>query len=151
MLEISVAAGEAGPVLTLSGEADLTTVADLTEALTAQLAIGTRHLTVDLSGLRFMDTSAIHVLVSVNNRVMAGGGLLVTKLGNDRVRFVDAGLDQVFGNVGRTLSRVRSGRLWRTWERGAPGSTSISRASTTRCGPTRTASRGWRCCRTATR
>jgi anti-anti-sigma regulatory factor len=51
-LEISVAASEAGPVLTLSGEADLTTVAELTGALTAQLAIGARHLTVDLSRLR---------------------------------------------------------------------------------------------------
>jgi anti-anti-sigma regulatory factor len=38
LLDISVAAGEAGPVLALSGEADLTTVAELTEALTAQLA-----------------------------------------------------------------------------------------------------------------
>lgn len=36
-------------MLTLSGEADLTTVAELTEALTAQVAIGARHLTVDLS------------------------------------------------------------------------------------------------------
>ena len=41
LLEISVAVGEAGPVLTLSGEADLTTVTELTEALTAQLASGT--------------------------------------------------------------------------------------------------------------
>ena len=49
LLDISVAAGQAGPVLTLSGEADLTTVAELTEALTAQLAIGARHLTVDLA------------------------------------------------------------------------------------------------------
>ena len=38
LLEISVAAGEVGPVLMLSGEADLTTVTELTEALTAQLA-----------------------------------------------------------------------------------------------------------------
>ena len=53
LLEISVAAGEAGPVLTLSGEADLTTVAELTGALSAQLAAGARHLTVDLSRLRF--------------------------------------------------------------------------------------------------
>jgi hypothetical protein len=36
LLEISVAAGEAGPVLTLSGEADLTIVAELTDALSAQ-------------------------------------------------------------------------------------------------------------------
>jgi hypothetical protein len=35
LLEISVAAGEVGPVLTLSGEADLTTVAELAGALSA--------------------------------------------------------------------------------------------------------------------
>jgi hypothetical protein len=59
LLEISVAAGEAGPVLTLSGEADLTTVAELTEALTAQLAIGTRHLTVDLHPARDSPTTLV--------------------------------------------------------------------------------------------
>ena len=59
LLEISVAAGEAGPVLTLAGEADLTAVAELTEALTAQLTIGARHLTVDLSRLRFADSAVI--------------------------------------------------------------------------------------------
>jgi hypothetical protein len=47
LLEISVAAGEAGPVLTLSGEADLTTVAELTEALTAQVARALSLLGVD--------------------------------------------------------------------------------------------------------
>jgi anti-sigma B factor antagonist len=76
LLEISVAAGEAGPVLTLSGEADLTTVAELTEALTAQLAIGARHLTVDLSRLRFADSAAIRALVLADRTLkQRGGGL----------------------------------------------------------------------------
>jgi anti-sigma B factor antagonist len=73
-LEISVAAGEAGPVLTLSGEADLTTVAELTEALTAQLAIGARHLTVDLSRLRFADSAVIRALVLADRTLKTRGG-----------------------------------------------------------------------------
>ena len=40
LLEISVAAGALGPVVTLSGEADVTTVAELNQTLTAQLAWG---------------------------------------------------------------------------------------------------------------
>ena len=76
LLEISVAAGEAGPVLTLSGEADLTTVAELTEALTAQLAIGAPHLTVDLSRLRFADSAVIRALVLADRTLkQRGGGL----------------------------------------------------------------------------
>jgi len=76
LLEISVVAGEAGPVLTLSGEADLTTVAELSEALTAQLAIGARHLTVDLSRLRFADSAVIRALVLADRTLkQRGGGL----------------------------------------------------------------------------
>ena len=76
LLEISVAAGEAGPVLTLSGEADLTTVAELSEALTAQLAIGARHLTVDLSRLRFADSAVIRALVLADRTLKQRGGSL---------------------------------------------------------------------------
>jgi anti-sigma B factor antagonist len=77
LLEISVAAGEAGPVLTLSGEADLTTVAELTDALSAELAAGARHLTVDLSRLRFADSAVIRELVLADRRLKDRGGGLV--------------------------------------------------------------------------
>jgi anti-sigma B factor antagonist len=76
LLEISVAAGEVGPVLTLSGEADLTSVAELTEALTAQLAVGARHLTVDLSRLRFADSAVIRALVLADRTLKKRGGRL---------------------------------------------------------------------------
>ncbi len=53
-------------------------------------------------GLWFMDTSAIHVLVSVNNRVMAGGGLLVLAGAQPVVARVLslAGADEVMPVVG---------------------------------------------------
>ena len=78
LLEISVAAGEAGPVLKLSGEADLTTMTELTGALSAQLAAGARHLTVELSRLRFADSAVIRELVLADRRLKdRGGGLAV--------------------------------------------------------------------------
>jgi len=76
-LEISVAAGESGPVLTLSGEADLTTVAELTDVLSVQLAAGARHLTADLSRLRFADSAVIRELVLADRRLKDRGGRLV--------------------------------------------------------------------------
>ena len=82
LLEISVAVGESGPVLSVSGEADVTTVAELSEALTAQLADGTRHLRVDLSGLRFADSSAIRALVLANPQSAVARALSL--LGVDR-------------------------------------------------------------------
>jgi anti-sigma B factor antagonist len=74
LLEISVAAGESGPVLMLSGEADLTTAAELSDALTAQLASGTPHLTVDVSRLQFADSAVIRALVLTNRTLKARGG-----------------------------------------------------------------------------
>ena len=77
LLEISEAAGASGPVVMLSGEADITTVAELSETLTAQLASATRHLTVDLSGLRFADSAAIRELVMAGRELKDRGGGLV--------------------------------------------------------------------------
>jgi anti-sigma B factor antagonist len=74
LLEISVAAGESGPVLMLSGEADLTTAAELSDALTAQLASGAPHLTVDVSRLQFADSAVIRALVLANRTLTARGG-----------------------------------------------------------------------------
>ena len=61
-------------MLTLSGEADLTTVAELTEALTALLANAAPHLTVDLSRLRFADSAVIRALVLADRTLKRRGG-----------------------------------------------------------------------------
>ena len=63
-------------MVTLSGEADVTNVAELSQALTAQLASGARHLTVDLSGLRFADSSVIRALVLAGRTLKQRGGAL---------------------------------------------------------------------------
>src|SRR5512146_3350051 len=77
LLGIVVAAGDGGPVVALSGEADVTTVPELTAALTAQIATGVRHLTVDLSGLSFADSASVSVFISANHVLRATGGTLV--------------------------------------------------------------------------
>ncbi|MGH3124100.1 MAG: STAS domain-containing protein [Streptosporangiaceae bacterium] len=76
-LEISVAAGEAGPVMTLSGEADLTSVAALSDALTAQASDGTQQLTVDVAGLSFADSASVRALVLAGRTLHEHGGALV--------------------------------------------------------------------------
>lgn len=43
--------GAAAPLITLSGETDVSTAAELSQLVTGQLADGTPHLTIDVSGL----------------------------------------------------------------------------------------------------
>ena len=76
-LSITVAAGDCGPVLVLSGEADMTTVPELSAALTAQIDAGVRRLTVDLSGLRFADSATVGALIAASRSLRAAGGTLV--------------------------------------------------------------------------
>lgn len=73
---IRVAVGESGPVLMLSGEADITTLAQLEDALSAQLAAGAGILTVDLSGLGFADSATIGALIRAARTLKSQGGRL---------------------------------------------------------------------------
>jgi anti-anti-sigma factor len=76
-LRASVSAGESGPVITLSGETDITTVAELSELVTAQLSGRTLHLTLDASGLSFADSVSVRVLVLAARTLRQRGGGLV--------------------------------------------------------------------------
>jgi stage II sporulation protein AA (anti-sigma F factor antagonist) len=87
-LDIRVAADETGPVVMLSGEADLTTLGQLEDALNAQIAARARILTVDLSGLRFADSATIGALVRAARTLKDRGGrldLLNPRPGLDRL------------------------------------------------------------------
>src|SRR5581483_904272 len=77
LLDISVAVGESGPVLTLAGEADLTTAVELSGALTAQLASGARHLVVDIAALRFADSASLRALALTAQALRERGGDMV--------------------------------------------------------------------------
>jgi anti-sigma B factor antagonist len=76
LLDITVETGEDGPVVRLSGEADTSAAGQLSDALSAQISGGTRHLTVDLSGLRFADSAAIRTLADAHLALQGRGGTL---------------------------------------------------------------------------
>jgi anti-sigma B factor antagonist len=77
MLQVSVQAGESGPVVVLAGEADLTCAEQLSAVIDGQLAGGIRQLTVDVSGLRFADSASIRTLVLAARTLTGRGGGLV--------------------------------------------------------------------------
>ncbi len=77
VLEVAVTAGESGPVIVLSGEADVTSAGRLGEFLTAHLSGGAREVVVDVSGLRFADSASVRVLVLAGKTLRERGGTLV--------------------------------------------------------------------------
>lgn len=77
MLQTSVTAGESGPVVILSGEADLSSAAQLSDLLTAQLSSGAQRLMVDVSGLSFADSASVRALVLAGKTLKERGGTLV--------------------------------------------------------------------------
>jgi anti-sigma B factor antagonist len=73
----SVTAGESGPVITLSGEVDLSTIAELSDLITAQLAAETVSLTIDASAMSFADSASMRVLMLAAMTLRKRGGGLV--------------------------------------------------------------------------
>ena len=67
----------AGLVLIGSGELDIATVSTLRECLDAAIDAGTRHLVIDLSDVRFLDSVALAVIVNAKRRLAAEGKLVV--------------------------------------------------------------------------
>jgi anti-anti-sigma factor len=69
----------------LDGEADVTNCNALREVLEAEVAKQPRTLILDLSGLRFMDSSALHVILRVNRTMDRQGGVLALACPRDPV------------------------------------------------------------------
>lgn len=69
-------AGEPYTLVELAGEADVTNSDKLREVLEAEVAKQPRTMIVDLSGLRFMDSSALHVILRVSRTMDRQGGVL---------------------------------------------------------------------------
>jgi anti-anti-sigma factor len=75
-LEITVTAGELGMVMVLTGETDLATTPELCRELTALLATGAQHMTVDVSALTFADSTSIQALMLAGLTLQRRGGAL---------------------------------------------------------------------------
>ena len=76
LLTVSVSVREGYTLVSLAGEADVTVRGRLRAALSAQVAAGSAHLVVDLSGLRFIDCSCLRVLWRASLLAQEAGGLL---------------------------------------------------------------------------
>ena len=60
-------------MLVLTGDLDLAAVDDLHEGAQVQLASGCRHLTLDLAGVTFLDSSGLGALVELRNTARRSG------------------------------------------------------------------------------
>ena len=106
-LRASVSAGESGPVITLSGETDVTTVAELSKLVTAQLSGGTLLLTIDAAGLSFADSASVRVLaLAARTLQQRGGGLVLLRPQRVLTRILEVmGVDQMITIRGQTEIR----------------------------------------------
>ena len=88
----------------LSGETDIATVAELSDLVTAQLAGGTVHLTIDVSGLSFADSASVRVLVIAARTLKErGGGLVLLRPQHGVARMLEiTGADQMITVRGET-------------------------------------------------
>jgi anti-sigma B factor antagonist len=76
LLGIAAESQQFSVVMRLSGEADLSTLGQLRDALNDQISGGARQLIIDLSGLRFADSSSIRALTDAHLALRAQGGTL---------------------------------------------------------------------------
>ena len=97
-LDITTSQGDARTVVHVAGEIDVYTVAALRERLDAVIERGEHHLVIDLSGVTFMDSTGLGVLVGRLKLVRGAGGSMRLVTGHDRVLkvFAITGLDKVF-------------------------------------------------------
>ncbi|KYH46402.1 STAS domain-containing protein [Branchiibius sp. NY16-3462-2] len=99
-MEISVT-DDGGPgvtVISLAGEADVSTAARLREELVRAVGEGGPAYVVDLSRVPFLDSTALGVLVGRLKAVRSAGGDLVLVTDDQRLlrNFGITGLDKVF-------------------------------------------------------
>ena len=75
-LRISVSAEPTYTLVTLAGECDLHTGRQLRDVLTSEVSRGTRRMILELSGLSFMDSTGMQVLLSIRTVLSVRGGTL---------------------------------------------------------------------------
>jgi anti-anti-sigma factor len=68
--------GQPYTLVDLTGEADGTTTDMLRDLLEAQIARKPGMLIIDLAGLRFMDSAALHVILTAGRSLAGQGGTL---------------------------------------------------------------------------
>jgi len=85
-------------IVSLSGEVDIYTAPQFKECMLELIDTGVERLVVDMSGVTFIDSTALGVLIGGVRRVHTAGGamaLVVTNRAVERVLSI-TGLDRVF-------------------------------------------------------
>ncbi len=97
-LDISTSVVSGRTVVRVAGEIDVYTAPQLREHLDHEIEGGTHDLVVDLSGVTFMDSTGLGVLVGRLKQVRLNDGSMRLVCAHDRVLkvFVITGLDKVF-------------------------------------------------------
>lgn len=72
-LEVSVQPGREHPTLVVDGELDLSSIPLLAQHIDSQLEREQEALTLDLSGVSFMDSSGLRLLIELNERAERDG------------------------------------------------------------------------------
>ena len=73
-------------VVSLTGELDPHTVPLLADELDNAVAQGTTSVALDLSGLTFIDSSGLRVVIATHRQLEEAGGKLVLRAPSDTVR-----------------------------------------------------------------
>jgi anti-anti-sigma factor len=73
-LRASVSAEASYTLVVLTGESDMNTRQILGTVLEQAMSKAGRHLLIDMSGLEFIDSVAMHVLIDTRNRFALEGG-----------------------------------------------------------------------------
>ncbi|MET7422144.1 STAS domain-containing protein [Dactylosporangium sp. NPDC005555] len=97
-MELSVAGGIDRTVVAVNGNLDVATAGELRESLHHAIGDAGTSLIVDLTGVWFLDSTALGVLVGVHKRLLErGGGLQLVCPRDGLLRiFRLTGLDRVF-------------------------------------------------------
>lgn len=99
-MEISVAQTTAGdiPIVAVNGEVDVYSAPALKDKIAELLEAGQSTLIVDLSGVGFLDSTGLGVLVEARTAATEAGGALPLVCSQERILklFTITGLDGVF-------------------------------------------------------
>ena len=115
-------ASEPYTLVTLAGEADVTNHDQLRAVLAAQVAKSPRTLIVDLAGLEFMDSSALHEILRASRAMDTHGGVFALAAPRDADEIVcevrDAGViaDPLAGRRTPVPGALNGHGLWLVYQ-----------------------------------
>lgn len=97
-------------VIDLEGEVDVYTAPQLKQKIIELLDIGSRHITVDLTSVDYLDSTALGVLIGGLKRLREHDGTLDLICPNPRIRriFEITGLDKIFDMHAEMEEKLKS-------------------------------------------